>query len=275
MVLNLMKSHSFQSHPYHLVQPSPWPLLMSLSLLVLTVSAVMYMHGIPNGDNLLSLGFMLTLGCMSLWFKDIIIESTYQGDHTDQVKRGLIIGISLFIISELMAFVSIFWAFFHSSLSPAVEIGGTWPPFGITSLNPLSIPLLNTLLLLSSGAFITLAHHALLKGDRKNALLGTLLTILFAIIFTALQYFEYTEASFTITDSVFGSVFYCSTGLHGIHVMIGTAFIFVQLIRLVNHEITTTHHAGMEASIYYWHFVDVVWLFLFGVVYCWSFIDNG
>ena len=176
----------------------------------------------------------------------------------------------LFIVSEVFAFLSIFWAFFHSSLSPAVEIGGVWPPLGIQILDPFAIPLLNTILLLSSGAFITYAHHAIIKGNRKSAIVGTLLTLIFAIVFTALQYYEYSEAGFTIADSVYGTVFFASTGLHGFHVIVGTIFIGVQFIRLLNHHLTTTHHVGLESAIAYWHFVDVVWLFLYAFVYLWA-----
>lgn len=251
MILDINRS-KFQSHPYHLVDPSPWPLLMSMSLLVLTISAVMYMHGFAYGGYLLNLSTVLTVTGMSLWFRDIVIEGTYLGSHTEEVKRGLTLGIALFIVSELMAFVSIFWAYFHSSLAPTVEIGGSWPPFGITTLNPLAIPLLNTILLLSSGAFITFAHHALIKGNRRYAILGTILTIIFAIVFTGLQYYEYKEAGFTIADSVYGSVFFCSTGLHGFHVIVGTLFIGVQLYRLLQHHITKSHHVGMEGAIAYW-----------------------
>ena len=141
---------------------------------------------------------------------------------------------------------------------------------GITPLDPFAIPLLNTILLLSSGAFVTYGHHALIQGDRKGAILGTLLTIIFAVVFTALQYYEYSEAAFTITDSVYGTVFYASTGLHGLHVIVGTIFILVGFIRLVNYHLTDTHHQGHEAGILYWHFVDVVWLFLFIAVYYWG-----
>ena len=265
-----LDKNRFQSHPYHLVDPSPWPISMSFALLVLTVSAVLYMQGFKFGGYLLNLGVILVSTGMGLWFRDIIVESTYLGHHTEQVKRGLTIGIALFIVSELMAFLSIFWAYFHSSLSPSVEIGGTWPPLGIETLDPLAIPLLNTILLLSSGAFITYGHHALIQGDRKGAILGTFLTIVLAIIFTSLQYYEYSEAAFTISDSVFGSAFYCSTGLHGLHVIVGTIFILVGFIRIVNYHLSNTHHLGYEASILYWHFVDVVWLFLFIAVYYWG-----
>jgi cytochrome c oxidase subunit 3 len=180
------------------------------------------------------------------------------------------IGVLLFIVCEVFAFLSIFWAFFHSSLSPAIEIGGSWPPLGITPLDPFAIPLLNTFLLLSSGAFITYGHHALIAGNRKDAIDGVFYCIILAIIFTALQYYEYSEAAFTMSDSVYGSAFFASTGLHGLHVIVGTIFILVGFIRIINYQLTNSHHQGFEASILYWHFVDVVWLFLFVAVYFWG-----
>jgi len=268
--MNKINRNQFQSFPYHLVEPSPWPILVSFSLLNLTLGAVMYMQGFTYGGYLISLGFTLTVFGMILWFRDIITEGTYLGHHTIQVQKGLTIGVVLFIISEVFAFLSVFWAFFHSSLSPTIEIGGVWPPQGITPLDPFAIPLLNTILLLSSGAFVTYGHHALIQGDRKGAILGTLLTIIFAIIFTALQYYEYSESSFTMSDSVYGTVFYASTGLHGLHVIIGTLFILVGFVRIINYHLTDTHHQGHEAAILYWHFVDVVWLFLFIAVYYWG-----
>jgi cytochrome c oxidase subunit 3 len=260
----------YQSHPYHLVEPSPWPILVSFSLLSFTTGAVMYLQGHQNGELLLILGLTLTVTGMGLWFRDIITEGTYLGHHTKQVQTGLIIGFVLFIVSEIFAFFSVFWAFFYASLSPAIEIGGVWPPLGISALDPFSIPLLNTFLLLSSGAFVTYGHHALIAGNRKGAILGTLFTIILAIIFTALQYVEYSEAGFTIADSVYGTVFFASTGLHGLHVIVGTIFILVGFIRILNYHLTDTHHIGHEAGILYWHFVDVVWLFLFIAVYYWG-----
>ena len=259
-----------QFNPYHLVQQSPWPILVSFSLLSYTQSAVMYMHGYNYGGFFLTLGFSITTIGMILWFRDIIKEASYEGAHTKQVQNGIMIGFILFIVSEAFAFLSVFWAFFHSALSPAIEIGGCWPPQGITVLNPFAIPLLNTILLLSSGAFITYAHHALLAGDRKGGIEGTLVTILLAVLFTALQYYEYVEAPFTITDSVFGSAFFASTGLHGLHVIVVTTFILVGFFRMINYHFSSTHHLGFEAAILYWHFVDVVWLFLFIAVYYWG-----
>jgi cytochrome c oxidase subunit 3 len=236
----------------------------------MAIGAVLSMHGFQNGGALLTLGFILTASGMTLWFRDVITEGTYLGHHTKQVKNGLMIGVLLFIVSEVFAFLSIFWAFFHSSLSPAIEIGGSWPPLGITPLDPFAIPLLNTFLLLSSGAFITYGHHALIAGNRKGAIDGVFYCIILAIIFTALQYYEYSEAAFTMSDSVYGSAFFASTGLHGLHVIVGTIFILVGFIRIINYQLTNSHHQGFEASILYWHFVDVVWLFLFVAVYFWG-----
>jgi len=262
--------NKFQHFPFHLVDPSPWPILLSFSLLNMAIGAVLSMHGFQNGGALLTLGFILTASGMILWFRDIITEGTFLGHHTKQVKTGLMIGVLLFIVSEVFAFLSIFWAFFHSSLSPAIEIGGSWPPLGITPLDPFAIPLLNTFLLLSSGAFITYGHHALIAGNRKGAIDGVFYCIILAVIFTALQYYEYSEAAFTMSDSVYGSAFFASTGLHGLHVIVGTIFILVGFFRIINYQLTNSHHQGFEASILYWHFVDVVWLFLFVAVYFWG-----
>src|ERR1700755_2600370 len=219
MNININK---FQHFPFHLVDPSPWPILVSFSLLNLTIGAVLYMHGFNNGGAILTLGFILTVAGMTLWFRDVITEGTFLGHHTKQVKSGLMLGVLLFIVSEVFSFLSVFWAFFHSSLSPAIEIGGSWPPIGITPLDPFAIPLLNTFLLLSSGAFITYAHHALIASNRKAAIDGIFVTLVLAIAFTLLQYYEYSEAGFTMSDGVYGSVFFASTGLHGFHVIIET-----------------------------------------------------
>ncbi len=260
----------FQYFPFHLVDPSPWPLLGSFSLLLMAVSGVMSFHGYAYGGTLLLLGLILTVSLMGLWFKDVITEATYLGDHTTQVRRGLTIGFVLFVVSEVFAFLSVFWAFFHSSLSPDIALGSTWPPMGIVALDPFAIPLLNTIVLLSSGAFLTWAHHGLIQGNRTAAIYGTVLTVLLAAIFTGLQVYEYFEANFTMSDSVFGSAFFASTGLHGLHVIVGTIFIVICLIRLINYHFSDSHHVGFESAILYWHFVDVVWLFLFLCVYYWG-----
>lgn len=263
-------SSTIQAHPFHLVEPSPWPLAASFALLLLTSAAVMSFHGSTYGGTLLTLGFTLVLATMALWWRDCIRESTFQGYHTSIVQRGITIGFILFVISEVFFFLSIFWSFFHSALSPSVELGSVWPPTGIEALNPFEIPLLNTIILLSSGATVTWAHHSLIARDRKGVIYGLIFTIILALVFTALQGFEYYNAPFTIADSVYGSCFYFGTGFHGLHVLIGTIFLIVCLLRLISYQLTDSHHVGLESAILYWHFVDVVWLFLYISVYIWG-----
>lgn len=243
----------YQGHPYHLVEPSPWPLLTSFALLTLTVRAAMYFNGFTNGGLLLRLGFIATLRAMILWFRDVSAEGRYLGHHTFAVQKGLNLGIALFIVREIFFFISIFWAYFHSALAPTVELGRHWPPQGIDPLNPFEIPLLNTILLLSSGASVTYAHHSLIEGNRKGVILGIILTVVLALLFTALQGLEYYEAPFTIRDSVYGSTFFFATGFHGLHVIIGTLFIVVAFFRILSYQLTDHHHLGFESSILYWH----------------------
>jgi len=266
---NVVRSN-FQAHPFHLVSPSPWPLFTSISLLNLTTALVLNMHGFNNSGIFLATGLLCVILSMSLWFRDVISEGTYLGNHTLAVQKGLNMGVVLFIVSEGLFFLGIFWAYFHSSLSPTVELGAHWPPMGIEAINPFELPALNTVLLLSSGVTVTYAHHSLIQGNRSGALYGTALTIVLALVFTAFQGVEYTVSSFTISDGTFGSCFYFGTGFHGIHVMIGTAFIAVGLWRILAYHVTDNHHLGFEASILYWHFVDVVWLFLYISVYYWG-----
>jgi len=266
---NLTRS-LFQAHPYHLVSPSPWPLYTSLALLSLTTSGVSTMHGFSGAGYPLTLSFIVLISSMSLWWRDVISEGTYLGNHTLAVQRGLNMGVALFIVSEGLFFLAIFWAFFHSALSPAVELGAQWPPMGIEAINPFELPLLNTVILLSSGVTVTYAHHSLIQGNRSGALYGLIATVVLAIVFTGLQGVEYTVSSFTISDGAFGSCFYFGTGFHGLHVMIGTAFLAVGLWRVLAYHLTDNHHLGLEAGILYWHFVDVVWLFLFISIYYWG-----
>ena len=262
----------FQYHPYHMVTPSPWPVLVSFSLLILAMSAAIYFHGYasPTGGSVLPIvfiGFATVVGSMALWFRDVTTEGTFLGDHTVKVQKSLTIGMLLFILTEAFFFVSIFWALFNSSLSPDVQLGGQWPPVGIESINAFELPLLNTVLLLSSGATVTYSHHALINKNRSGAIIGLILTVVLAVAFTACQGVEYTNAPFTIADGVYGSTFYLSTGFHAIHVMLGTLMLSVALGRMVQYHFTNKHHVGYESSILYWHFVDVVWLFLFVSVY--------
>ena len=257
-------------HPFHLVDPSPWPIFASLSAFVLTSGGVMYMHSYTGGGYMLSLGLTMILYSMYVWWRDIVRESTYEGHHTQAVQVGLRWGMILFIVSEVMFFLAFFWAFFHSSLAPTIELGAVWPPKGIQVLNPWEIPFLNTVILLSSGASVTWAHHAILAGFRRQAIISLLVTVFLAAFFTALQVMEYVEAPFTISDGVYGSTFFLATGFHGFHVFVGTVFLTVCLFRLMDFHFTRKHHFGFEAAAWYWHFVDVVWLFLFISIYWWG-----
>jgi cytochrome c oxidase subunit 3 len=259
-----------QYFPWHLVDPSPWPFVGSVGGLGLTIGGVLYFHKFENGGLLMLASLILLLGVMYAWWRDVVREATYQGHHTKAVQKGLKIGMLLFIVSEVIFFISFFWGYFHSALNPEIAIGSIWPPVGINVLNPFEVPLLNTAILLTSGATVTWSHHALISGDRKNTILALIVTVILGFVFTLLQGLEYVEASFTIADSVYGTTFFVATGFHGIHVIIGTVFLFVCLLRIINHHFTRHHHNGFEAAIWYWHFVDYVWIFLYISIYWWG-----
>nr|AND96157.1 cytochrome c oxidase subunit 3 [Euoniticellus fulvus] len=259
---------SKKNHPFHLVDISPWPLLGALSAMITMIGIIKWFHFFNS--NLFMLGSLITMMIMFQWWRDIVREGTFQGLHTFQVTMGLRWGMILFITSEVFFFISFFWGFFHSSLSPTIEIGMMWPPKGINPFNPLQIPLLNTLILLTSGLTVTWAHHSLIENNFSQALQGLLLTVILGIYFTILQAYEYIEAPFTIADSVYGSSFFMATGFHGIHVIIGTTFLLTCLIRHFYNHFSSIHHFGFEAAAWYWHFVDVVWLFLYITIYWWG-----
>ena len=259
-----------QKHLYHLVDPSPWPISTAISALSMLIGTVMYMHSYANGLLVAFLGFVSVTASLAIWWRDVVREATYEGKHSTTVQKGLRYGMALFILSEVCFFVAFFWGFFHSSLSPNIEIGSIWPPEGIVTFDPWQIPFLNTIILLLSGATITWAHHAIVGGDRSGALLALEVTIGLAVAFTALQAYEYIESSFSISDGIYGSTFFMATGFHGFHVFIGTCFLAVCTVRLYNHHFTKEHHFGFEAAAWYWHFVDVVWLFLFVTIYWWA-----
>ena len=253
-------------HPYHLVDPSPWPYLLATNILLMSIGATLFLH--TSIKIILFLAIIMVCVIFFLWIRDIIRESTFQGKYTLKVLNGLRIGFLLFIISEIFFFISFFWAFFHSSLSPAIEIGSIWPPFGIQPINVFSIPLLNTALLLSSGFTITWCHFNIKRNH--NSRLSLFITILLGLIFTSFQIFEYFESPFSMADSVYGSCFFLLTGFHGFHVIVGTIFLLISFYRLSNFHFTNTRHFGLEAASWYWHFVDVVWIFLFLVLYWWG-----
>nr|ALO70523.1 cytochrome c oxidase subunit 3 [Diartiger fossulatus] len=257
-----------KNHPFHLVDYSPWPLISSVGTMILMIGLIKWFHF--SQMNLLLMGITIIIMIMVQWWRDITRESTFQGLHTLMVSIGMRWGMILFITSEVFFFISFFWGFFHSSLSPSMEIGLLWPPKGINSFNPLEIPLLNTLILLTSGLSVTWAHHSLMENNFKQAFQGLLITVLLGFYFTLLQGYEYIESSFCIADSVYGSSFFMATGFHGLHVIIGSSFLLICLIRHMKNHFSQIHHFGFEAAAWYWHFVDVVWLFLYISLYWWG-----
>ena len=253
--LKLTYSYINTKHSWHLVDPSPWPLVTAIGAFIITFSLVLYMHNYKYGNILMLCGFFILFYSVFMWWRDIVREATLEEQHTFSVQRSLRLGMILFIVSEIMFFFAFFWAFFHSSLSPVFNIGGVWPPESIEIIPSSGIPLTNTFFLLSSGVSVTWAHHAIISRAKKHAIIALLCTLILAILFTSLQGFEYLEAPFTMTDSVYGSCFYITTGFHGFHVIIGTCFLFVSFIRIIFNHITNSHHFGFEAGAWYWHFV--------------------
>lgn len=255
-------------HPYHIVNISPWPLLVGFGTLR-RVIGIIKMFSYFELD-LLFISLLLIIIMVLVWWRDVIRERTYQGLHSRVVLRGLIAGIILFIVSEVFFFISFFWAFFHSRLRPTLELGSFWPPCGIFPFNPFQVPLLNTVILLASGVTVTLAHQFILNNNWEGVKNTLILTWLLGLYFLILQGFEYYTASFRISDSVYGSTFFMATGFHGFHVIVGTLFLIIIWVRSINNQLTNSHHFGFEAAAWYWHFVDVVWLFLFSVIYWWG-----
>ena len=274
--------HAKPNHDYHLVPPSPWPLIGSISAFVLAVGAIFWMKnlkmaGLHVGPYIFGAGLIGVLYVMIAWWTDVVHEAE-TGDHTRVVQLSHRYGMILFISSEVMFFVAWFWAFFDASLftNEAIQYsrveftGGHWPPKGIEVLDPWHLPLLNTLLLLTSGTTVTWAHHALLNGDREGLKKGLMATIVLGMIFSFVQGYEYAHAPFAFKNSIYGSTFFMATGFHGFHVIVGTIFLIVCLIRTMKGQFTPKQHLGFEFAAWYWHFVDVVWLFLFACIYVWG-----
>jgi cytochrome c oxidase subunit 3 len=273
-------------HDYHLVNPSPWPLIGSIAVLVLAVGGVAYMKGLfgIEAGQLWTLvpGFLMVIWTMVGWWREVVKEGR-TGDHTPVVEIGLKYGMILFIVSEIMFFAAWFWSFFELAIFYPARVGATfdatspvweglnafaqWPPTGVTTFDPFHLPLINTLILLLSGTTVTAAHHALQHDKMDNAKFMLILTIVLGVTFTSLQVYEYSIAQFTFDGTLYGSAFFMATGFHGAHVVIGTIFLFVCLMRMYANNMTAKKHLGFEFAAWYWHFVDVVWLFLFAFVY--------
>jgi len=255
-------------HTFHIVQISPWPVMTAISISSLLSSIVLW--NTHSNIYILEFSIILTSIISFIWWKDVIRETKNQGFHFNLVIKGLKMGIILFITSEVIFFVSFFWTYFHRGIRPNIEMGQIWPPNSIEAFNPINIPLLNTIILLSSGVSITWSHHEILKNNFKKANISLILTVILGIYFSFLQGIEYQEAEFSISDSVYGSTFFIATGFHGLHVIVGTSFLLTCLIRNLKKEISYIHLVGFEAAAWYWHFVDVVWLFLYIRIYWWG-----
>ncbi|MBI5111493.1 cytochrome c oxidase subunit 3 [Rhodoplanes serenus] len=279
----MAEAHAKQ-HDYHLVDPSPWPVIGSLSAFVMAVGAIFWMHkSFAAAPWIFALGVAGVLGTMAGWWRDVIREAEHGGFHSKVVQISHRYGMILFIASEVMFFVAWFWAYFNAALFPDAAnlvtrtemFGGTWPPKGIETFDPWHLPLLNTLILLTSGTTVTWAHHALLHGDRQGLKWGLICTIALGLTFTAVQAYEYAHATFAFSGNVYGATFFMATGFHGAHVIIGTIFLIVCLGRAYAGHFTPTQHLGFEFAAWYWHFVDVVWLFLFAAIYVWGAGASG
>ena len=275
----MMADAHVKHHDYHLVDPSPWPAVGATAAFFMAVGAIGWMHhSFSAAPYLFGAGAIGVLYTMLSWWRDVINEAEHGGFHTRVVQISHRYGMILFIASEVMFFVAWFWAYFNVALFPTdihqVEradlIGGVWPPKGIETFNPWHLPLLNTLILLTSGTTVTWAHHALLHGDRKSLKLGLILTIALGVSFTCIQAFEYSHAEFHYAGNIYGATFFMATGFHGFHVLVGTIFLIVCLMRANAGHFTPTQHLGFEFAAWYWHFVDVVWLFLFICIYVWG-----
>ena len=269
-------------HDYHLVDPSPWPIIGSVSAFVMMCGLVFTMKSLPVagphvGPYVFGAGLLGILYVMGSWWTDVVREAGPEHHHTRVVQLSHRYGMMMFIASEVMFFVAWFWAYFDAALYPndpiqyaRSELVAAWPPKGIETFDPWHLPLLNTLILLTSGTTVTWAHHALLEGDRKGVMQGLALTVVLGILFSFCQAFEYSHAAFGFSGHIYGATFFMATGFHGFHVIIGTIFLAVCLWRAYLMQFTTTQHLGFEFAAWYWHFVDVVWLFLFAAIYVWG-----
>lgn len=249
---------SSQKHNFFLLSPSIWPGLVFVAILTTVIGFVMYLQSFWLGGVIFSVGFLFLVIVFSLWCRDVVREAVLFRVHSNQVQQGFRYGMLLFIASEIMFFFAFFRAFFSSSLSPSIWVGGQWPPVGIPSVNPFGVPLGNTIILVVSGFTVTLSHALLRNNMVEESLYALFITILLAILFLFWQFIEYRTAQFHINDGVYGSVFYMTTGFHGFHVIVGTIWLIVCMIRMFLGHFSANRHFGFEAAIWYWHFVDVV-----------------
>ncbi|NDG05533.1 MAG: cytochrome c oxidase subunit 3, partial [Alphaproteobacteria bacterium] len=258
--------------PYHLVRPSPWPIVTAFVAGLMMIGAAMAMHDVklgewPVGQHTFVLGLLGVLAGMFLWWRDIVHESVVEKVHNKITETGLRYGMALFIASEVMFFSAFFWAYWDTALFPKDAIGNIWPPANIQTFDPFDVPFIMTIILLLSGTTVTWAHHAAQQGDNKEIVKALTATCSLGLLFTLFQVYEYSHAHFGLKDGIYGATFFMATGFHGLHVIIGNIFLFVCLLRARKNHFTADRHFGLEAAAWYWHFVDVVWIFLFVSIY--------
>ena len=258
-------------HPFHIVTLRPWPMVVGGFTLGMAGGLASWLHG--HRIDLMSISTLGVTLTAKIWWRDMVIEGTYQGFHTKKVARSFYWGIGLLIISEVLFFFRFFWAFLHRALAPTPEVACQWPPLGIRPVNPITWPLFNSIILLRRGALANLSYLYLIIGRLQKATDAINGAITAGIIFSGVQAYEYYNAPFTIADSVFGSAFFVLTGFHGLHVLVGTIILQVQKKRLQYLHFSPKHHTGILTAIWYWHFVDVVWLILFALIYIWGRAD--
>ena len=268
-----MAEHAVKRNPWHVPEPSHWPIVGTIGAFISAVGGIIYMH--TGFIWLFLVGVAVILVTFYGWWRQVIHEAVTERQHSEPVRAGLRIGMLLFITSEVMFFFAFFWAYYHASLPILSLVAGPWPPKGIEPLDTWSIPFLNTLILLSSGATVTWAHHAILEGENKKVMVGTAATIILGVIFLGFQAHEYASASFSLKDGIYPSTFFLATGFHGFHVFVGVCFLTVCFFRARKGHFKPDHHVGFEAAAWYWHFVDVVWLFLFVNIYWWGSSSLG
>jgi len=260
----------YPKHLFHVLEFSLWPFFLAFGLFFFVTGIAFSIHYVVTGYYILLIGLLMLIITSIFWFLDISREAVVKGYHTKIVRKGLKIGFLFFIASEIMLFFGFFWAFFHSALCPSIELGAIWPPVGLNVIPVFDFPLFNTFILIISGFAVTWAHRGISLGSFKESIDGLILTILLGLFFIFLQGLEYYESTFNLQDGIYSSVFFLLTGLHGCHVIVGVCFLFICFISLLFNHFLTNHYLRFVFAVWYWHFVDIVWILLFLSLYCWG-----
>nr|AZL93184.1 cytochrome c oxidase subunit 3 [Diapriidae sp. ZJUH_2016010] len=263
-----MMNKYMNNHPYHIVSNSPWPIIFSINLMNFIISNLLMMN--MKNNKFLLIMMMLLIIIMMNWWKNLMLESLMQGFRTIKCKIMMKFSMILFILSEIMFFMSMFWCYMHMYLSPSIEIGSIWPPKNIEMFNPFLIPLINSIILITSGMTLTYSHYLMINNKFIKSIIYMYMTIILGMMFTTIQIYEYKMSFFNISDSIYGSIFFMLTGFHGLHVIIGTIFLITSLKNMYN-KFSKMNNLSFELSSWYWHFVDFIWLMVYTLVYWWPY----